>query len=55
MSENTGKQGGAPSLPNNWNGQSPKQDGAPKVGGGSTLNWAGPESKKDRGKDGTQG
>jgi len=49
--ENTGKQGGAPSLPNNFSAKSPMQDMAPKIGSPSFK--TSPNSK-DRGKDGTQ-
>lgn len=46
-SNNTGKQGGAPSIPNNWQGSKPADAKAP----------GGIEGKVDdhnRGKDGTQ-
>lgn len=51
---NTGKQGGAPALSNNWQGQKPKDASAPKLQGGTTLNWTGPADSENRGKDGTQ-
>lgn len=50
MSENTGKQGGAPALPNNFSAKAPLQDMAPKIGSPSFK--VSPNSK-DRGKDGT--
>lgn len=56
MSENTGKQGGAPALPNNFsaNTPTPGQPSAPPIKGQSTLNWVGPSDSENRGKDGTQ-
>lgn len=51
MSENTGKQGGAPSLPNNFSAKAPMQDMAPKIGSPGFKPSAGTEN---RGKDGTQ-
>jgi hypothetical protein len=44
---NTGKQGGAPALPNNFQGQKPKDAKAP---GGIEGNV----DSENRGKDGTQ-
>lgn len=45
---NTGKQGGAPTLPNNWTAQAPKDESAPN-GLAKT-----PVDGEKRGKDGTQ-
>ena len=50
----TGKQGGAPALPNNFQGKKPADASAPKISGGSTLNATGPAKDENRGKDGTQ-
>ena len=47
--ENTGKQGGAPSLPNNFSGKKPNDDRAPKIGNLTPST----SQSKDRGKDGT--
>lgn len=53
MSENTGKQGGAPALPNNFSGalSSQAKENAPKIGGAGFGPTGG--QSKDRGKDGT--
>lgn len=52
----TGKQGGAPALPNNFSASTPTPADitAPDIGGSSQLNVTGPASKSERGKDGTQ-
>jgi len=50
MSENTGKQGGAPALPNNFSAKAPLQDMAPKIG---SKDYSVAPNSKDRGKDGT--
>jgi hypothetical protein len=52
-SNNTGKQSGAPALPNNFQGAKPADDSAPKCEGGTTLNFTGPSDSENRGKDGT--
>lgn len=49
---NTGKQGGAPALPNNFSGKAPSKDMAPMIGGAS---FKPSTNSHDRGKDGTQG
>ena len=52
MSENTGKQGGAPALPNNFQGAKPADASAPKIGG---KGFTPSPNEHNRGKDGTQG
>lgn len=54
MSENTGKQGGAPALPNNFSGALSGQakEMAPKIGG---KGFSPSPNSNERGKDGTQG
>ena len=49
---NTGKQGGAPALPNNFSAKKPNDDSAPKIDGGKNLT-PGTSQSNDRGKDGT--
>ena len=51
---NTGKQGGAPALPNNFSGTKPADASAPKIDGGGTFTPSTSQSN-DRGKDGTAG
>lgn len=53
MSENTGKQGGAPALPNNWTDgfKKPADDKAPNIGSPS---FKVSPNDHNRGKDGTQ-
>ena len=46
-SNNTGKQGGAPAIPNNWQGKKPADEVAPKGIEGTV-------DGHNRGKDGTQ-
>ena len=50
---NTGKDGGAPALSNNFQGSKPADASAPKISGGTTLNATGPADSENRGKDGT--
>ena len=50
--ENTGKQGGAPALPNNFSAKKPKNDSAPKIDGGGKFTPSTSQSNQ-RGKDGT--
>lgn len=49
---NTGKQGGAPALPNNFSAKKPNDDKAPKIDGGKNFTPSTSQST-DRGKDGT--
>lgn len=49
---NTGKQGGAPALPNNFQGAKPADASAPKIDGGGTFTPQTTQSNV-RGKDGT--
>lgn len=51
---NTGKQGGAPSLPNNFSAKKPADARAPKIDGGKNFT-PGTSQSHNRGKDGTQG
>lgn len=46
---NTGKQGGAPALPNNFSGKAPMKDMAPSTGAYPVS-----PNSHERGKDGTQ-
>jgi hypothetical protein len=48
---NTGKQGGAPALPNNFSGRKPNDDKAPNIGSPS---FKPSPNAHERGKDGTQ-
>lgn len=50
--ENTGKQGGAPALPNNFSGKKPNDDRAPNIGSPGFKPSTNPHN---RGKDGTAG
>jgi hypothetical protein len=51
---NTGKQGGAPALPNNFSGalSSQAKENAPKIG---STDFTPSPNQHERGKDGTQG
>ena len=49
---NTGKQGGAPALPNNFSGKCGLKDMAPKIG---SKDFSPSPNSENRGKDGTQG
>ena len=53
MSTDTGKQGGAPALPNNWTDgfKKPADDKAPLIG---TPSFKVSPNEANRGKDGTQ-
>lgn len=52
--ENTGKQGGAPALPNNFQGNKPADARAPLIDGGKNFT-VGTSQSHNRGKDGTSG
>jgi hypothetical protein len=47
---NTGAQGGAPALPNNFQGKKPADDRAPRIGG---KGFTPQVNDHNRGKDGT--
>lgn len=47
---NTGKQGGAPSMPNDFSAKCPNKSNAPRMGGSS---FGSSPNKSERGKDGT--
>jgi len=49
---NTGKQGGAPALSNNFSGKKPADAKAPRIGG---KGFSPSPNESSRGKDGTRG